>query len=116
LVVYYKRIVNFTEKIEIMRTEREYLDAIKVIAEYTRQVKKQTEKALLVTGITKTPKEIGLKWDTYFPSMPIRLWNILMFHFADVRICDIKQKEFFSKRLAGKQAWRDLCKFTNNAD
>ena len=99
-----------------MRTEREYLAAIKVIAEYTRQVKKQTEKALLVTGITKTPKEIGLKWDTYFPGMTVRLWNLLMFHFENVRICDIKEKEFFSKQGIGFKAWTELCKFTNNED
>ena len=99
-----------------MRTEREYLDAIKVISEYAEQVKKQTEKALLVTGITKTPKEIGLKWDTYFPSMTMRLWNILRFQFEDVRICDIKRKDFLSKRMAGIWGWTELCKFTNNED
>ena len=97
-----------------MITEREYLYAIKIVNEYTEQVKKQTEKALKSTGITKTPKEMHLDWDIYFPSMEIRLWNILRFQFENIRICDITKKEFLSARMAGMKSWVDLCYITGN--
>lgn len=95
-----------------MRTEKEYLEAIKIINEYTEQIKKQTEKTLKLTGITKTPKELHFDWDTYFPTMEMRLWNILRNEFTNKRICDITKKEFLSVRKAGKKSWSDLCGIT----
>lgn len=97
-----------------MITEREYLDAIKIINEYTEQVKKQTEKVLKSTRITKTPKELHLDWDIHFPKMEVRLWNILISQFENRRICDITKKEFLSARLAGKKSWVELCDITGN--
>lgn len=97
-----------------MITEREYLDAIKIINEYTEQVKKQTEEVLKRTGITKTPKQLHLDWDTYFPTMEVRLWNILRSAFRDKRICDITKKEFLSIRTAGMKSWSELCDITGN--
>jgi len=40
-------------------TEKQYLEAISIINQYTEQVKKKTEKTLKSTGITKTPKAIS---------------------------------------------------------
>jgi hypothetical protein len=97
-----------------MRTEREYLEAIKIINEYTEQVKKQTEKVLKTTGVTKTPKELHFDWDIHFPTMEVRLWNILRWAFENRRICDITKKEFLSVRLAGKKSWSELCDITGN--
>lgn len=97
-----------------MITEREYLDAIKIIKEYTEQVKKQTEKVLKTTGLTKTPKELHLDWDIYFPTMEVRLWNVLKYQFENRRICDITKKEFLSARMAGKKSWCELCDITGN--
>ena len=95
-----------------MITEKEYLQAIKIINEYTEQIKKQTEKTLKITGITKTPKELNFDWKIHFPTMEVRLWNILRWNFENKRICDITKKEFLSVRLAGKKSWSDLCELT----
>jgi len=97
-----------------MITEREYLDAIKIINEYTEQVKKQTEKVLKSTGITKTPKELDLDWDIHFPKMGVRLWNILRWQFENRRICDITKNEFLSVKYAGHISWTELCDLTGN--
>lgn len=97
-----------------MVTERQYFDAIKTIKEYTEQVKKQTENVLKTTAISKTPKELDLDWRICFPTMEVRLWNILYWNFQNRRICDITKKEFLSVRLAGKKSWSDLCDITGN--
>ncbi len=92
-----------------MITEREYLDAIKIINEYTEQVKKKTEKVLKTIGVTKTPKELHLDWYIHFPKMEVRLWNILKRNFENTRLCDITIRDFLSVRLAGKKSWSELC-------
>jgi hypothetical protein len=97
-----------------MITEREYLDAIKTINEYTEQVKKQTAQILKKTGITKTPEELNFDWNIHFPKMEVRLWNILKTSFKYRRICDITKKEFLSVRMAGKKSWSELCDITGN--
>jgi DNA-directed RNA polymerase alpha subunit len=97
-----------------MITEREYLDAIKIINEYTEQVKKQTVQILKKTRITKTPAQLYFDWDIHFPTMEVRLCNILKAAFADKRICDITKKEFLSVRNAGKKSWSELCDVTGN--
>ena len=97
-----------------MITEREYLDAIKIINEYTEQVKKQTVQILKKTGVMKTPRELYFEWDIHFPTMEVRLWNILKMNFENKRICDITKKEFLSTRMAGKKSWSELCDVTGN--
>lgn len=92
-----------------MVTEQEYLQALKVINEYTDQIKRKTEQALLKTGVTKTPNEIDLM---DFPLMSGRLWRILVFNFGDVRICDIKKKDFLKVPNAGRVSWVELCELT----
>jgi len=97
-----------------MITEIEYLIAIKIVNQYTEQVKKKTEEVLKTTGVTKTPKELDGQWDIYFPSMPVRLINTLRAAFENKRLCDITKKEFLSVRLAGKKSWMELCEITGN--
>lgn len=89
-------------------TEAQYLNAIKTVQEYTEQVKRKSAKSLNETGITKTPKEICESHIDYFPSMSIRLLNILRWNFENTRICDITKKEFLSVRLAGNKSWTEL--------
>lgn len=97
-----------------MRTEREYLEAIKIITEYTEQVKEETKKVLKKTGITKTPNQLYLEWDMHFPTMEVRLWNILKAYFKDTKIIDITKKEFLSVPNAGLKSWNQLCDITGN--
>lgn len=97
-----------------MVTEIEYLAAIKIINQYTQQIKKASEKALKNTGITKTPDEIRKDSVDYFPFMSIRLSNLLHYHFKDERICDITKKSFLSIRNCGKKSWSELCEITGN--
>ena len=97
-----------------MITERQFLDAINIIYKYNSQVQETTHKALKISGITKTPKELYFTWDTHFPSMEVRLWNVLSWNFENKRICDITKKEFLSARNAGKKSWSELCYFTGN--
>lgn len=97
-----------------MVTEIEYLAAIKTINQYTQQIKKVSEKALKNTGITKTPDEIRKDSVDYFPTMSIRLLNLLHYHFKDKRICDITEKHFLSVRNCGKKSWSELCEITGN--
>jgi len=93
-------------------TEQDYLDAIRVINEYTEQVNRKTEAVLKKSGITKTPSEIGGDYSILFPSTSVRLWNVLKGNFNHRRICDITKKEFFSVRNAGKKSWNELCEIT----
>ena len=95
-----------------MITENEYLDAIKIINKYNEQIKKHTKKTLEITGITKTPKELHFDWVIYFPTMKMRLWNILRWNFENKKICDITKKEFLSVKTAGKRSWSELCDIT----
>ena len=99
-----------------MVTEIEYFQAIKIINEYQEQIKKASEKALKNTGITKTPDEIRKDSVDYFPSMSIRLLNLLHYHFKDERICDITKKSFLSVRNCGKKSWSELCEITGKSD
>ena len=97
-----------------MITEQEYLAAIKIINEYTEQIKQQTEQILKKTGTTKTPAQLSFSWHIYFPSTGVRLWNILKASFNDKRLCDITKKEFLSAPMAGKKSWSELCAITKS--
>lgn len=107
--------INEQLKINIMMiTEQQYLEALSIITKYSNQMKKQSEELLRLDGIKKTPNQIYHDWDTYFPSMSIRLWNILKSNFEHKKICDITRKEFLSTRFAGKKSWTELCDLTGN--
>lgn len=98
-----------------MISESQYHEAIRIVNEYTEQIRINTARALKKTGITKTPREIGTGWDdwiVYFPNISVRLINVLKFHFSDRRICDISKKEFLSVRNAGLGSWTELCYLT----
>lgn len=91
-----------------MITEQEFLDAIKIIRQYKEQVQKTTEKVLAETRINKTPNEILYNWNEVFPTMSVRLWNILRFNFADKIIGDITKNELLRTRNAGQYCWCEL--------
>ena len=100
-------------------TEKEYLEALRVVREYSEQIKSQSEIVLTNTELLKTPKEINAihgryAWSSIFPKMPTRVWGILNSSLEDRRICDITRKEFLKCRLAGPHSWIELCKTTGN--
>ena len=95
-------------------TEKQYLEAVKIVIDYTEMVKKNTEKVLIRTGIKNTPEELADNWHKYFPNMEVRLINILKFSFPNTRLCDITKKQFLSARNAGEKSWSQLCELTNN--
>ena len=95
-----------------MITEQEFLEAIKIIRKYNLQVERMTEESLRETGIMKTPFEIESNWQKHFPTMNIRLWNILMYNYENVRICDILIKDLRRTRNVGAKTLFEFCELT----
>lgn len=95
-----------------MITEKEYIEAIKTIAEYTEQIKTKTEQVLNKTGITKTPRQLHFDWDIHFPTMSCRLWHILRWRLPDKRLCDITKREFRALPGVGVKTCRLFCDIT----
>lgn len=83
-----------------MVTDEEFYAASKIVNKYINQKKEEIAKILNIQGISKTPKELHFYWDTYFPTMNIRLWNLLRFNFNNKKLCDITKKEFLSVKGA----------------
>lgn len=93
-----------------MITETEYFAALKIVNQYTAQIKKKSDDALKLTVLTKTPLEIKRDYETdYLPNASVRLLNILFQHFENTRLCDITKEDFLSKRCAGRRSWAELC-------
>lgn len=99
-----------------MITEKEYFDAIRVVNEYTEQIRKKSKKILQDAGISKTPTELHYDWQVYFPSMNVRLYNILRRGFAHTKLCDITKKDFLSVQTAGLKSWVQLCDMIGISD
>ena len=95
-----------------MITEQEFLEAITTIRKYRLQVEQMTEESLRETGIMKTPFEIESNWQKHFPKMNIRLWNILIYSFENVRICDILIKDLRRTRNVGYKTLFEFCRLT----
>lgn len=73
--------------------------------------RKNIEKNML---IKKTPAELRSSYWIDFPTMSNKLFNILQHNFIDIRICDITEKDFLSKRQAGAKSWCELFDITGN--
>jgi hypothetical protein len=104
-----------------MITEQEFEKALLIVDEYNQQVKKhakdvaeKSQKALQKSAIYKTPKEIRSEFSVYFPTMSVRLRNIIMWGFDDVKICDITKSDFLKQRNSGIKTWKELCDITGN--
>jgi hypothetical protein len=98
-------------------TEQEYLNAIKMIDEYSKiinqyyeQLKNHSRDVVIINRNLKKCHELT---ESDRLIIPCRLDNILKFNFRDVRLCDITKDEFFKARNAGKGSWNDLCELTN---
>jgi len=90
-----------------MITEKEYLEAVKIVQAYNQQIKDQMEK-LFNPICFKTPKEIG-KYEllNYFSA---KVSNLLWLNFIDCRIAEIKKGDFLSCRSAGEKTWEEFNK------
>ena len=91
-------------------TEEDYLNAIKIIDEYQKQLKQHYWEVNTKNRSLKKYFELD-EWDQC--QIPTRLSNILRHKFMDVRLCDITKEEFFKAQWAGKGSWNDLCDFIN---
>jgi hypothetical protein len=91
-------------------TEEDFLNAIKIIDEYQKQLKQHY---LEVDTKNRSLKKYSELDDLDKYKIPTRLCNTIKKDFMDVRLCDITKEEFFKARWAGKGSWNDLCDFIN---
>jgi len=91
-------------------TEEEYLDACRIINQYTEQLKNHYSEVKVKNRSLKTIKELDY---SDLSEISVRLYNILKFNFKDVMLCDITKDEFFKARNAGVGTYNDFCKFIN---
>jgi hypothetical protein len=101
------------ENIKQKITEEEYLNAVKIINEYSNQLKNHYEEVKIKNRSLQKIQEID---DLDRNELPVRLYNILKFNFKDIRLCDITRDDFFKARNAGVGTYNDLCKFINVTD
>jgi len=97
-------------------TEKEFLEAIKIIKKYKLQVEQMTEETLLQTGIMKTPAELESNWQEHFPTMSDRLWWVLIGQFKDTRICEISFNKFTNARNVGTRTLIEFCQLTGKGE
>ena len=99
-----------------MITEKEYFDAIRIVNEYTEQIRKKSKKILQDAGISKTPMELHYDWQVYFPSMNNRIYNILRQEYTNIKLCNITKKDFLSKRPKSIKTWLQICEMIGVSD
>ncbi len=126
-----------------MITEKQYLNALEIVKQYTKQVEEQTAIALQQTKLSKQAiekaelqklkKEVAnmtleqmyeqlfnlYKADKINRVMPARLINGLVAaykagYFEGKKLCEIEKKEFLSLRNLGLYSWFCLCDITGN--
>lgn len=97
-----------------MRTEKEFLNAMLVIKEYTNQLKDQSENAMKHYEKTRTMKQ--LLWTDHSIVFSTRLYHILRLNdvIENTRLCDITKKDFLAIEQAGLKSWAELCEITGN--
>lgn len=92
-----------------MITEAEYLKALDVVRQYTKQVNEKSNEFLINKFLTKTPMELDYYTDGL--NVSVRVWNILRAQFSDVRICDITRINFLKARNGGEYGWKQFLDF-----
>lgn len=91
-------------------TEDEYLKAIDVVRQYTKQVNEKSNEFLKNDIITKTPKELG-RGGHYELDISYRTWNILYNFLSDVKLYKITKTQFLKQRNAGIISWNEFDEF-----
>jgi len=101
-----------------MITQEQYTRALNIVREYRNQIEKETQVALTGSGFFKTPDEINSEraWGRYFPLMPGRVYNLLMYGCKNTRICDITKQQFLSLRGAGAKSWIEFSTSTGKTE
>jgi len=94
-------------------TEQEYLNAIKIINEYSEQLHNHYKD---VNTSIRSLKRVFELTDYDKSQISNRLHNILKWDFRTHRLCDITKDEFFKVRYAGKGSWNELCELNNKFD
>jgi hypothetical protein len=94
-------------------TEQQYLNAIKIINEYSIQLKNHCIEVKTKNRSLQTVKELDY---LDLSEISVRLYNILKFNFEYFRLIDITKEEFFKARNAGVGTYNDLCKFIGVTD
>jgi hypothetical protein len=100
---------NITQKI----TEEQYLNAIAIINEYSKQLEKHYKEVKIKNRGLQKLHELD---DLDLKQIPVRLYNVLKFNFTDIRLCDITKDNFYNARNAGAGSYNDLCNFINVKD
>lgn len=91
-------------------TEDEYLKALDVVRQYTKQVNEKSNEFLKNDIITKTPKELG-RGGHYELDISYRTWNILYNFLSDVKLYKITKTQFLKQRNAGIISWNEFDEF-----
>jgi hypothetical protein len=91
-------------------TEQEYLNAIKIINEYSEQLHNHNKEVQITIRSLKRVSELT---DYDRCQISTRLYNVIKWDFKEIRLCDITKDGFFKVRNAGKGSWNELCELTN---
>jgi hypothetical protein len=98
------------DKLPRIITEAEYLKAIDVVRQYTKQVNEKSNEFLNNDILRKTPKELGR--NAYFDlHLSLRTWNVLYHFLGDVKLYKITQNQFLKQRNAGIISWNEFDEF-----
>ena len=99
------------DKLPRIITEAEYLGALNVVKEYTKQINMETDKFLKNSILSKTPNEL-VRHGFYNLNINVRVLNILLAQFNNVKLCDITKSEFMKARGGGNFGWNKFIEFT----
>lgn len=105
-----KLVLDEYSKLPKIITEDEYLKAIDVVRQYTKQVNEKSNEFLKNDIITKTPKELG-RGGHYELDISYRTWNILYNFLSDVKLYKITKTQFLKQRNAGIISWNEFDEF-----
>lgn len=105
-----KLVLDEYSKLPKIITEDEYLKAIDVVRQYTKQVNEKSNEFLKNDIITKTPKELGRN-GRYELNISYRTWNILYHFLSDVKLYKITKSQFLKQRNAGIISWNEFDEF-----
>ena len=97
------------DKLPRIITEAEYLKAIDVVRQYTKQVNEKSNEFLINDFLSKTPSELYRYTDKL--DVNVRVWNILYLQLSDVRICDITERQFKKTRGGGMHTYEQFLDF-----
>lgn len=103
-----KLVLDEYSKLPKIITEDEYLKALDVVRQYTKQVNEKSNEFLKNDFLSKTPSELNRYTDKL--DVSVRVWNVLH-KLSDVRLCDITEIQFKNIRGGGLRGWEQFMEF-----